>query len=69
MSIDDHAGMTVTVESVLQPTGERRTKTFDIETITDVRDRFVLIDDEGEGRLMITANEVAYLGGGDEFDE
>jgi hypothetical protein len=55
-------GMTVTVESVLEPTGETIRKEFAIETITDVRNRFVLIDEDGEGRLMLTGDELHDLG-------
>jgi hypothetical protein len=63
MSNDERYGLTVTVESVLEPTGETVRKEFDIGTFTDVKDRYVLIDEDGEGRLMVTADELAELGG------
>ena len=32
-----------------------------IRSFTDVKDRFMLIDEEGDGRLMVTGEEMASL--------
>lgn len=54
---DDQGGMTVVLEST-DSSGETARKEFPIGSFTDVRDRYVLLDEDGEGRLMLTADEL-----------
>ena len=55
------AGMTVTLENVLEPTGETNTLDFEIASFTDLEHDgetwFVLLDEDGQGRLMLSREE------------
>lgn len=54
---DEQGGLTVSVSHPQRGT----LLEFSIERVTDVKERFILIDDEGEGRLSLTADELAAL--------
>lgn len=56
--------MTVTVENE-QPTGEIVRKEFDIQSLAPVRDGYVLRDDDGDGRLIVSGDEIAELARGE----
>lgn len=43
--------------------GERFRKVFTIESFTNAHGRWVLVDEDGEGRLMLTTDELAEIGG------
>ena len=60
--INTEPGMTVVLESV-DSSGEVTRKEFPISSFTDVADRYVLLDENGAGRLMISADELREVCG------
>lgn len=58
--------MKVVLEGATEgPGGRPFRKEFEIESFTDVGDNWVLIDEDGDGRLMITTEELAEISGAD----
>lgn len=45
------------------PAGKPFRKEWTVGSFTDVQDRYILIDEDGEGRLVLTAEELADIGG------
>lgn len=43
--------------------GDRVRKEFNIESFTSIGGQYLLLDEDGDGRLMLTADELAEIGG------